>query len=169
MDPCKWHSCKKKDPWIFFYLQKTKYSRKPAHLGGLEDPWILFCDIVVIKRIHGSSKNTENSNNWNSKWILKDRKIHGSFYVAVMLEKGSMDLPVLTETQLEHKKMKLSWFVPSGKWIPEPDQGDRPISGYLHTYGFVLVYCNPSKAHFSGAPGPESPAPTVSKDTNFFW
>ena len=74
-------------------------------------------------------------------WILKDRKIHGSFYVDIMLEKGSMDLPVLTETQLEHKKMKLSWFVPSGKWIPEPDQGDRPISGYLHTYGFLLVYC----------------------------
>ena len=45
---------------------KKKYSRKPAHLGGLEDPWILFCDIVVIKRIHGSSKNTENSNNRNS-------------------------------------------------------------------------------------------------------
>ena len=102
-------------------------------------------------------------------FFCNDRKIHGSFYVDIMLEKGSMDLPVLTETQLEHKKMKLSWFVPSGKWIPEPDQGDRPISGYLHTYGFLLVYCNPSKAHFSGAPGPESPAPTVSKDTNFFW
>ena len=137
-------------------------------------------------------------------FFCNDRKIHGSFYVDIMLEKGSMDLPVLTETQFEHKKLKLLWFVPSGKWIPEPDQGDRPIIGYLHTYGFLLVYCiylgtsyvpkvdlktqskqlsgyctsplgcipdvsqSPSRTHFSGAPGPESPVPTVSKDTNFF-
>ena len=72
--------------------KKKKKSRKPAYLGGLEDPWILFCDIVVIKRIHGSSKNTENSNNWNSNvnfegsedpWILLcchhvRKRIHGS-------------------------------------------------------------------------------------------
>ena len=37
-------------------------------------------------------------------FLFYDRKIHGSFYVDIMLEKGSMDLPVLTETQFEHKK-----------------------------------------------------------------
>ena len=37
-------------------------------------------------------------------FFCNDRKIHGSFYVDIMLEKGSMDLPVLTETQFEHKQ-----------------------------------------------------------------
>ena len=72
-------------------LNMCTYSTPRKVLEVVEDPWILFCDIVVIKRIHGSSKNTENSNNRNSSvnfegledpWILFSdelvcKRIHG--------------------------------------------------------------------------------------------
>ena len=48
-------------------------------------------------------------------FFFNDRKIHGSFYVDIMLEKGSMDLPVLTETQFEHKKNVIIMVCPVRK------------------------------------------------------
>ena len=60
-------------------------------------------------------------------FFCNDRKIHGSFYVDIMLEKGSMDLPVLTETQLEYKNLKLSWFV----WTPRNSR--MQLSGNVTT------------------------------------